>query len=531
MTTNLIKVAYLCKISTKKDGKSSIYSRTLHDILEKQRAMDKPEDKVFEDEEAARNYKSLNPGIFPIAIPYDSASYTDDVFKRGHTVFIDIDTTEHAVEMFDRADELKARIPSLVAVWYSLRNKLHFAFLRPWQDNIEHATYWELISKELIHCVGDFFGKDVADCWRKNNDNSLSTCKHLMSAGFTKNYKWYEEADFFEIDLAIKEETVKRYEYRRIQAVTPQPYSLFTDEDVKKQWKKCNFVKKFVVWCEKNRKYRYHTQDKDYDYKVETVDGVQYNVWRNDGTVHKLKTCGGFRMADYRKRHISAAAVMAACLCNASFEEALYSVSKYYVENCYEYDARDFEKDIILPRVESAFANKERNLRMVETTGYLLEERQVVIDDHYIDGTDYLVSRSEKDSVRAAVKRSDRQARFLALYEQGDTTAVMTMKLRANGYPKISEAVTYKVACECGVSLDKPDNKYRGRYDYKESNRGKYKNAYNRDGKRTMVRVEDIDNVTWFASKKAWEECMSREADEWLAKNTDEEWLKEIGLD
>ena len=105
------------------------------------------------------------------------------------------------------------------------------------------------------------------------------------------------------------------------------------------------------------------------------------------------------------------------------------------------------------------------------------------------------------------------------------------MKLRANGYPKISEAVTYKVACECGVSLDKPDNKYRGRYDYKESNRGKYKNAYNRDGKRTMVRVEDIDNVTWFASKKAWEECMSREADEWLAKNTDEEWLKEIGLD
>ena len=528
MDTNLIKVAYLNKICTKKDGKSSIYSRTLHEVLEKQYAMEKPEDKVFEDEMSARNYKSLNPGIFPIALPYESAAYTDDVFKRGHTVFIDIDTTEHAAEMFDRADELKARITSLVAVWYSLRNKLHFAFLRPWQDNIEHATYWELISKELIHCVGDFFGKDVADSWRKHNDTSLSTCKHLMSAGYTKGYKWYDEADTFEVDLAMKEETVKRYEYRRIPAVTPKPFSLFKDEEVKKQWEKCNFVKIFVVWCEKNRNYKYHTQDKDYEYKVETVDGVPYNVWRNDDTVHILKTCGGYKMSDYRKRHISAAAVMAACLCNASFEEALYSVSKYYVENCYEYDARDFEKDIILPRVESAFANKERNLRMIESTGYLLEERQMVIAPITPDG--YTVSRSDKATVRSAVKRSDRQARFLALYEQGDTTAVMTMKMRANGYPKISEAVTYKVACECGIKLDKPENRYRGRYDYK-GNRGRYKNAYDRHGKRTMVRVEDIDNVTWFATKKALEECMSREADEWIAQNTDEEWLKEIGLD
>ena len=167
---------------------------------------------------------------------------------------------------------------------------------------------------------------------------------------------------------------------------------------------------------------------------------------------------------------------------------------------------------------------------MIESTGYLLEERQVVIDDHYIDGTDYLVSRSEKDSVRAAVKRSDRQARFLSLYEDGDTTAVMTMKMRANGYPKISETVTYKVACECGVNLDKPDNKYKGRYDNKY-NRGRYKNAYDRSGKRTMVRVEDIDNVNLFPTKRAWEEYISREADEWLTQNSDEEWLKEIGLD
>ena len=81
------------------------------------------------------------------------------------------------------------------------------------------------------------------------------------------------------------------------------------------------------------------------------------------------------------------------------------------------------------------------------------------------------------------------------------------------------------------MSLDKPDNKYKGRYDYKENNKGKYKNAYDRSGKRNMVLVEKIDNVTWFATKKALEEYISREADEWLAQNTDEEWLKEIGLD
>ena len=528
MDTDIITVAYLNRISTRKDGKASIYSRTLHDVLKEQSDMDKPENKVFENEEAARDYKSRNAGIFPIALPYSSASYTDDVFKLGHVVLVDIDTTEHADEVFSRSDEMKARIPSLVAVWFSLRNKLHFAFLRPWQESIEHAAYWKLLSDELIKCVGEIFGKDAADCWRKNNDSSLSTCKHLMSAGYTKNFKWYDEADTFEVDLAIKEETIKRYEYRRIQSVTPQPYSLFRDEEVKKQWKKCNFVKKFVFWCEKNRNYKYHTQDKEYNYKVETVDGVPYNVWRNDGTVHIQKTCGGYKMSDYRKRHISAAAIMAACLCNASFEESLYSTAKYYVENCYEYDARDFEKDIILPRVEAAYANKERNLRMCESTGYLLEERQVVIAPITPDG--YTVSRGEGATVRSAVKRSDRQARFLALYEQGDTTAVMTMKMRANGYPRISEHVTYKVACECGVSLDKPDNKYKGRYDYKD-NRGKYKNAYDRSGKRNMVLVEKIDNVTWFATKKALEEYISKQEDEWLAQNTDEEWLKEIGLD
>ena len=531
MTTDIIKVAYLNKISTKKDGKSAIYSKTLREVLAEQATLEKPEEKVFEDEEAARNYKSRNPGIFPIVLPYETAAYTNDVFKSGHIVLVDIDTTELADDVFKRKDELKAMIPSLVAVWFSLRNKLHFAFLRPWAEPIEHAAYWKLLSDELIRCVGEIFGKDASDCWRKNNDSSLSTCKHLMSAGYTKDFKWYEEADTFEVDLEVKEEALKRYEYRRIQAVTPYPYSLFTDEDVKKQWKKCNFVKKFVAWCEKNRKYKYHTQDKDYVYKVEIVDGVSYNVWRNDGTLHILKTCGGFKMADYRKRHISAAAVMAACLCDVSFEESLYSVAKYYVENCLEYTAKDDEKMIILGRVEYAYANKERNLKMVHSTGYLLEERQVVIDNHYVDGGDYLVSRGDKAMVRASVKRSDRQARFLALYEAGDTTAVMTMKMRANGYPRITEAVTYKVGCECGVELDKPENKYKGRYDYKAKYTGKYKNAYDRHGKRTMVLVEAIDNVNLFATKQALDEYNYKEAMRcWENEKDDDDWLKEMGL-
>jgi len=223
---------------------------------------------------------------------------------------------------------------------------------------------------------------------------------------------------------------------------------------------------------------------------------------------------------------------MAACLCDVSFEESLYSVAKYYVENCLEYTAKDDEKMIILGRVEYAYANKERNLKMVESTGYLLEERQVVIDNHYVDGGDYLVSRGDKAMVRAAVKRSDRHKRFLELYAEGDTTAVMTMKMRANGYPRITEAVTYKVGCECGVELDKPENKYKGRYDYKEKNRGKYKNAYDRHGKRTMVRVEDIDNVNLFPTKRAMEEYNYHEAIRCLEnEKDDDDWLKEMGLE
>ena len=257
------------------------------------------------------------------------------------------------------------------------------------------------------------------------------------------------------------------------------------------------------------------------------VDGVPYNVWRNDGTVHILKTCGGFKMSDYRKRHIASAAIMAACLCNASFEEALYSTAKYYVENCCEYMAKEDEQGIILERVESAYANKERNLKMIHSTGYLLEERKVVIADRTPDSTSP-VSRWEKDSVRSAVKRGDRQARFRELYEQGDTTAVMTMKMRANGYPRITEAVTYKVGCECGISLDKPENKYKGRYDYKEANKGKYKNAYDRSGNRSMVLVEKIDNVTWFASKWALDEYRNKELKEWFESAETLKWQKDL---
>lgn len=232
-------------------------------------------------------------------------------------------------------------------------------------------------------------------------------------------------------------------------------------------------------------------------------------------------------MSDYRKRHIASAAIMAACLCNASFEEALYSTAKYYVENCCEYMAKEDEQGIILERVEAACANKERNLKMIHSTGYLLEERKVVIADRIPDSTSP-VSRWEKDSVRSAVKRGDRQARFRELYEQGDTTAVMTMKMRANGYPRITEAVTYKVGCECGITLDKPENKYKGRYDYKEANKGKYKNAYDRSGNRSMVLVEKIDNVTWFATKKALEDYISKELKEWLESDENLKWQKDL---
>lgn len=499
MKTDIVTVAYLDKVRTKKDGKSTIRSRPLSEVLAEQSEMGKPEDKVFEDEKAAQSYKCSKPGFFPVVLDYGgTVDYTDGIFRHGAAIFIDIDTTVLVDDVYRRSDELKAIMPSLVAVWYSLRNKLHFAFLCPWSGTIEYAAYWKLVSDELISCVKVMFGNEVAAIWSKKNDRNLSTCMHLMSAGYTKGFKWYSEATFFESKLEAKQAAIKSYEYRRIPSVRPEAYSLFTDKEVAYRWKNCNFVKNFVKWCEKNRDYRYHTQDKQYDYKVEVVDGVAYYVWRNDGTVHKIKEYdGNFKLLDYRKRHIASAAIMAVCYCNATFEEALYSASKYYVENCNEYPAVDDEKKIILDRVESACANKERNLRMCESTGYLLEKRQMVIGDKYADDSGEFCSWSDVHEVRKTVKKSDRHKRFRELYEEGDTTLIMQQKMRENGYPNISETVTYKVGRECGIILDKPVTEHKKKY------HGLYKNAYDREGKRTMVLLEKIDNVNLFASKKA----------------------------
>lgn len=511
MLRDHIKVAYLDRISTPKDGKSTISSRLLYEVLQEQSLMEKPDDDILTDEAKARNYKETHAGYYPVHLNYNQIEYTDYVFREGgHLVFIDIDTTELVDDVYARTDELKELMPSLLAVWYSIRNKLHFAFFCLWSNSKEYPAYWCLISSQLIDFIGKVFGKAVANCWEKNNDHGLSTCKHLMSAGYTKGFKWYDDAYIFEIDLKSKNEAIQRYEYRNIPTIKPEAYSLFTDKEVMSKWKRTAVVRNFVKWCEKHRGYKYHVQDKEYDYKSETINGVQYKVWRNDDTVHRLKVSGGkFKLKDYRKRHISAAAILAICFCNASFEEALYSSAKFYLENCEEYTAREGGLDIVLEKVEAAYANKERNLKMCLATGYLLEKRKIVIGDNNADEIDEEPLNYER--VRSIVRRTDRHKVFLELYEEGDPLALMAMKMRANGYPKISEQVTYKVARECGIELDKPENKYKGKYDYKTRNKGKYKNAYTRDGVRTMVLAEKIDNVKWFASRKALDERVAEE--------------------
>lgn len=121
----------------------------------------------------------------------------------------------------------------------------------------------------------------------------------------------------------------------------------------------------------------------------------------------------------------------------------------------------------------------------------------MVIGDKYADDSGEFCSWSDVHEVRKTVKKSDRHKRFRELYEEGDTTLIMQQKMRENGYPNISETVTYKVGCECGIILDKPVTKHKKKY------HGLYKNAYDCEGKRTMVLLEKIDNVNLFASKKA----------------------------
>lgn len=105
----------------------------------------------------------------------------------------------------------------------------------------------------------------------------------------------------------------------------------------------------------------------------------------------------------------------------------------------------------------------------------------------------------------ACLRRDERRDVFNKLYIEGDNADDMMEKMRTNGYPNISVQVVYKVACECGVKMEKPK---RG-YDYGNKYRGRYKAAYDIYGNRTMVRIDKIDNINWFASKKAHDDFKS----------------------
>ena len=501
MNTNDLRVGYLKRVATNKDGSCTIYNKTLHSVLDEQAHAQMPKPEVLNDEIKAKHYKESYPGIFPIDIHHESLPYTDDVFKYGNLVFIDIDTTEGADDMFSRADELKTMMPSLVAVWYSLRGKLHFAFLCHWQNNIEFGACWRLLSNKLMQCVQTMLGKCMKDTWDHSNDHSLSTCKHLMAAGWSRGYKWYDEADLFTYEEVEFKEAHKLYEYRSIDFVKVEPNSLFTDEEVMKRWEESTSFSSFVNWCEKKRGYVYKTQDNDYQYVVEyAADGPLY-VWKNDGSVHRFKTVDNYyKMSDKRKRNIARFCEFTVCYITTTFEEVLYAVTKYYVENCFEHSARYNPKDIILSRAENACGNIRRVKMKCEAYHSYCETRQVVIGDKYADDTNTPVGKSTKLSAMNEIKIIDRRNKLLELHEDGDTLEVLVLKMRSNGYGHITDTVVYKIAVECGIKCNKPQNKYKGKYE------GRYQYAYTIDGKRTMVLASKIDNITYFATKALAEE-------------------------
>lgn len=506
MNTHCLKVGYLDVILTKKNAGEQIVSRLLKDVLESQVVMCKPR---YFDKDYLYRYKRRHAGIYPIDFYYDHAEYTDEVFRTGNLVFVDIDTTECADAVFRSSAGLKTLMPSLVSVWYSVSDKLHFAFLRHWEGSIEYGAYWKAVSTELVSCIGKMFGTDVAAVWFKNNDASLSAPTHAISAGYCRDFVWFDDADMFVCDEYVETEHKRRFLYRKIPFVSVEHYSLFTDAAVLNKWKKAPQIKTFVNWCKKNRDYRYRTQDRPYAWKVETVDGYDYNVWRNDGSVHlvDVPSSRGFILEDIRKRYMRAVAVLMSTFCDASFEETLYAVSRFYVENCKEYGAREDPSSLLLGIAEVAFANKERNRLKSEVTGWLCEKRQIVIDDHYA-GTKYPTLKSEKQHVRCVVRKSDRIAVFKSVYEDTDTIEVLVMKMRAAGYPTIKEQTVRNICRECGVKPYKPkrikEQKNKPKREKRSDDKGNYVYAFKRDGKKTRVKQNKVDGIIYFASKKAY---------------------------
>lgn len=220
-TVQYANVSYMDKFFSKY-GSCDLKSRNLKDVLdgqtnEKDIVLSDPSDSEkcqAEKKSYFGNYGAIFAVDSSSAINY-SPKYEKTVVERGsgQLVFIDIDGVDKAEAkyVFDNADQLKKKVPSLVAINYSVSKNLHMFSFGHWTNPDNYCAKQQWVSDLIIDEVNKTFGfnwpKDV-----KTNDDHQSQVSHRFPTCYTSGYKWWDEACNIhcdEVDVEVEEPDVK----------------------------------------------------------------------------------------------------------------------------------------------------------------------------------------------------------------------------------------------------------------------------------------------------------------------------------
>lgn len=520
--------------TTRKTGKNNIHKKTLKSVLAYQLGMPVPNKDVFESTNAANNYKKNHPGIFAYEIKDEICVYNNDVVRpdnmKGSLVFVDLDDVELANIFWEHKERLKGLLPSMVAMWFSVRGKLHIAFCCEWKKKSGYRLAWDAVTSATREAVRTVFGTTAVRDFNVNNDKSLNTPLHLLNVGHTKGVRIWES--FVQQDTSSLD--IEKYLFLDTPKQDVPVYSLFSDEDVLKRWKKSQGAKSFVKWYEETHLCSYVTENKKivYDKTVNITDNEYtgtYSYWENDGDYYSITLKGNYKLNDGRKRMIARACVFFSSVLGYSFEDTLYCVCKYYVDNMNNWaESYDVEKNTLLNKVEYNWNNRKR-----ADTSFLKVTKPLFVDPHINTNKDWywydkscnMYSGRDIQHLESIIKKKLRQEYLKNVYDTSDTLETLTKKM-VSKYPKITESVVYEVANECSIDFKKPKKKY----DYGDKYKGMYKYVWawrmnGEEPERKRIAPKKIDNVVWFKSKKALlahnEEEYAEHLDEYI-----EEWEK-----
>lgn len=498
-----VYVAYLGKLATKKDGRSKIWRKSLGEVLRDDICKYNTDDlSEFESRVLKRNSST----IFPFDIVSDKLFYDDSVTDakklRGEIVFLDVDDVELADKIMSQSDAFVQRIPYVLAMWRSLRNKLHIACLCEWRRASGYNAAWKGLSTEIGSVVKYMFDSDFSEA----NDAVLRYPSHSISlaAGSGFECKMYEAKHY----VCTIEPTIKIDEWKRADV---NGY-INSDPKAAAKWKSLS-IAGWCRWCEREKgfQFRWYNKTVDYDQHIEILDtyfsgcrgAIEFDYWVNDGSYYRLE---GFevgycerKMWDKRKRFVSICSYFFADVLRMDFYEALYSVCKCYLKRCLEWIPRYCdEKQIIAGKVADRCSNAGLDDSRHE---YYRYKHPVLVRPYYapsvIGGRETVMTGREQNNVRLAIKRQLAINKMIEVYEEGMRAAEMASILC------VDVQTIYRYARECGMVFGKGKRgRKKGSKAGSKVGREEYVHAYTADGKRHHIRASLVDGKIYFKSKK-----------------------------